>query len=248
MEQNYFWEADSISAVKKFPIFYATRTLLQRPIMIQSHPHGLFIFQFRFWDNFFFARFSSPSACFVSRLPHPPWPNYSRKIKWIIQIMKIFTFLPPVGFEVFTAVVMKSIIFWDVKPCSPLSVARRFGGTRRLHLPTCLLAGFYWTYFFYPEDGGDMFLRNACWNSIDYTASYPKRWYSSFLPPLFHSSPLDPNILFSALFSDIIYSFCSLTVGDHVSHPNKTRTKTGTTIACNLILGFPDERREELRF
>jgi hypothetical protein len=25
-----------------------------------------------------------------------------------------------VGFEVFTAVVMKSIIFWDMTPCSPL--------------------------------------------------------------------------------------------------------------------------------
>jgi hypothetical protein len=27
-----------------------------------------------------------------------------------------------VGFEVFTAVVMKSIIFWDMTPCSQLSV------------------------------------------------------------------------------------------------------------------------------
>jgi hypothetical protein len=39
-----------------------------------------------------------------------------------------------VGFEVFTAVVMKSVIFCDMKPCSPLSVNRRFGGTYRLHL------------------------------------------------------------------------------------------------------------------
>jgi hypothetical protein len=39
-----------------------------------------------------------------------------------------------VAFEVFTAVVMKSIIFWDVTPCSTLSFARRFGGTYRLHL------------------------------------------------------------------------------------------------------------------
>jgi hypothetical protein len=34
-----------------------------------------------------------------------------------------------VGFEVFTSVVMKSINFWDMTPCSPLSVNRRFGGT-----------------------------------------------------------------------------------------------------------------------
>jgi hypothetical protein len=39
-----------------------------------------------------------------------------------------------VAFEVFTAVVMKSIIFWDMTPCSPLSCNRRFGGTYRLHL------------------------------------------------------------------------------------------------------------------
>jgi hypothetical protein len=29
---------------------------------------------------------------------------------------------------------MKSIIFWDITPCSPLSVNRRFGGTYRLYL------------------------------------------------------------------------------------------------------------------
>jgi hypothetical protein len=39
-----------------------------------------------------------------------------------------------VGFEVFTTVVMKSTIFWDITPCSPLKVYRRFGGTYRLHL------------------------------------------------------------------------------------------------------------------
>jgi hypothetical protein len=39
-----------------------------------------------------------------------------------------------VGFEVLTAVVMKSTIFWDITSCCPLSVNRRFGGTYRLHL------------------------------------------------------------------------------------------------------------------
>jgi hypothetical protein len=39
-----------------------------------------------------------------------------------------------VQFEVLTAVVMKSTIFWDTTPCSPLSVNRRFGGISRLHL------------------------------------------------------------------------------------------------------------------
>jgi hypothetical protein len=36
------------------------------------------------------------------------------------------------GFEVFTAVVMKSMIFWDVTPCSLLRCNRRFGGTSTL--------------------------------------------------------------------------------------------------------------------
>jgi hypothetical protein len=38
-----------------------------------------------------------------------------------------------VGFGVVTAVVMKSTTFWDIRPWSPLSVNRRFGGTYRLH-------------------------------------------------------------------------------------------------------------------
>jgi hypothetical protein len=29
---------------------------------------------------------------------------------------------------------MKSVFFWDMTPCSPLSCTRRFGGTYRLHL------------------------------------------------------------------------------------------------------------------
>jgi hypothetical protein len=39
-----------------------------------------------------------------------------------------------VGFEVFTAVVVKSFIFWDMTPCSPLIFNRRFGRTYHLHL------------------------------------------------------------------------------------------------------------------
>jgi hypothetical protein len=106
--------------------------------------------------------------------------------------------------------VMKSINFWNIMPCSLLTVNRRFGGTYRLHLqgsrisqvrnqreagntqsskgfsqqisdnlpPACLLVS-CWTYFFDPEDGGDMFLRNVCWHSTDYTALYLKCWYSS---------------------------------------------------------------------
>jgi hypothetical protein len=39
-----------------------------------------------------------------------------------------------VGLEVLTPVVMKSAIFWDLTPCSPLKVNRSSGRTYRLHL------------------------------------------------------------------------------------------------------------------
>jgi hypothetical protein len=42
-----------------------------------------------------------------------------------------------VGFEVLKAVVIHSTIFWDITPCSLLN------------------------FFFYPEDGDDIFLRNV---------------------------------------------------------------------------------------
>jgi hypothetical protein len=48
------------------------------------------------------------------------------------QIPSNYSFI--LGFEVFTAMVTKSIIFWDVRPCILLSCNQRFGGKCRLHL------------------------------------------------------------------------------------------------------------------
>jgi hypothetical protein len=81
-----------------------------------------------------------------------------------------------------TTNIMKSIFFWDMTPCSALSGTRRIGGTYRLHLQAChLLARCFAELFYNPEDGGDTFLRNVGYHSTHYTASYPRRRYSSFL-------------------------------------------------------------------
>jgi dolichol kinase len=93
-----------------------------------------------------------------------------------------------VGFEVLTAVVMKSAIFWDITPCSPLKVNRRFGGTCLLHLQgrrisrarneresralfaTCFHIGFLLAYYLDPNVVVYMYFLTVGWLSTDYTA------------------------------------------------------------------------------
>jgi hypothetical protein len=62
-------------------------------------------------------------------------------------------------YEIFTEVVMKGSIFWDIRVtlCSPL----------KFNQPTALLAPFFnavflFRLFFDPEDEGYMLLRNVC--------------------------------------------------------------------------------------
>jgi hypothetical protein len=76
---------------------------------------------------------------------------------------------------------MKSIIFWDMTLCSLLSCNRRFGWTYRLHLHGRNNFSKNQQVSRWQADGGYMFLRNVGCNSTDYTASYPRRWYSSRL-------------------------------------------------------------------
>jgi hypothetical protein len=80
---------------------------------------------------------------------------------------------------------MKSIVFWDMTPCSPLSVNRRFGGTYRPHLQgrrnklskkpankqvaTLISSTLNMEAICSSETSVD---------TTDYTASYPRRWYS----------------------------------------------------------------------
>jgi hypothetical protein len=64
---------------------------------------------------------------------------------------------------------MKRIIFWDITPCSPLKVNRRFGGSYDLHIQGPWIsqarnqresrwqAELWFGLFFNPDDGGGMF-------------------------------------------------------------------------------------------
>jgi hypothetical protein len=55
-----------------------------------------------------------------------------------------------IGFEVFTEVVMKSIIFWYITWCSPLTATDVSKDRLHLLLATCLLAGFLLNLFHRP--------------------------------------------------------------------------------------------------
>jgi hypothetical protein len=102
--------------------------------------------------------------------PGPLWQHTWTKR----SILQIFLAYLRVGFEVLTAVVMKSSIFWDITPCSPLKVNRSFGGTCRFHLQGRKISlarnqrESRWQAD--PEDGGYMFLENVGWLSTDYKA------------------------------------------------------------------------------
>jgi hypothetical protein len=77
-----------------------------------------------------------------------------------------------VRLEVLTAVIMKSRIFWDTMPCSPLKASTRFAGAYHFHLQGRIsrarnqresgwqephfYAGFLLGLFFDPEDGSDV--------------------------------------------------------------------------------------------
>jgi hypothetical protein len=73
-----------------------------------------------------------------------------------------------VGFEVFTAVVMKNSVFWDVTTCSPSKA-------------TCFRTGVLLGLFFDHEGGGYMFFQNVGWLSTDFMALYPIRYHFTFM-------------------------------------------------------------------
>jgi hypothetical protein len=132
----------------------------------------------------------------------------SEIIRWRLTVLMLDVLIPSptsclresaalfsVRFEVFTAVIMKNAVLWDVAPCRSC-VNRRFGGTYRLRIQGRKIReqGSRWLQteppVFYPEDGGDTFLRNVGSHKI-YTAPHPIRWHSySVLVVHMGASPL----------------------------------------------------------
>jgi hypothetical protein len=80
--------------------------------------------------------------------------------------------------------------------------------------------------FFDPEDG-DNFLRNVGRNSTDYTASYPRRWYSS-KPPLWK-----PQILYTIR----MIKLKRMRWAGHVTRMGKKRT------AYRILIVKPEGKR-----
>jgi hypothetical protein len=67
------------------------------------------------------------------KLYYPEYPKECDKINWK-KFLGSFQRLRDVGFETLTVVVMKSFVFWDIMPYSPLKIKRSFGETCLIHL------------------------------------------------------------------------------------------------------------------
>jgi hypothetical protein len=76
---------------------------------------------------------------------------------------------------------LKNAVFWDMAPCR-YCVNRRFWGTYSLQSAATCSRWFLARGFFYPEDGGDTFLRDVGSHKI-YMAPLPRRRHSSQSPP-----------------------------------------------------------------
>jgi hypothetical protein len=56
-----------------------------------------------------------------------------KKKKVLLSLCLLSTVQTLMGFLSFKLLVKDSYIFWDITPCSPVKVDRRFGGTYRYH-------------------------------------------------------------------------------------------------------------------
>jgi hypothetical protein len=79
-----------------------------------------------------------------------------------------------VGSEVLAAVVMKSSVFWDIMPCDPLRSPNGFDkhadsifrDEYAEQKPPAFVPISYPVYPSNPEDGGNTYIRNVCFNGL----------------------------------------------------------------------------------
>jgi hypothetical protein len=76
-----------------------------------------------------------------------------------------------VRFDVFTAVTMKNAVFWDAALCRSCVT----DVSEELQTAAACSRWYLTCRFFYPEDGGDTFLRNVGSHKI-YTTPHPRKW------------------------------------------------------------------------
>jgi hypothetical protein len=97
-----------------------------------------------------------------------------------------------VGLDVLTAVVLKSTIFWDITPCSPLKVNRRFGGIYclNLHRRIALLASCFLVSCLAYSSTLEMEASCSSEMSVDFQRS-TRRYISEDSTLVDNSSPLD---------------------------------------------------------
>jgi hypothetical protein len=87
-------------------------------------------------DSFHSRRLNYIDVCLCSVQTRLPFCLPSIGINGKIICTRQLIILPVVlyGYKGINRAMVKSSIFWDITPCSPLKINRRFGGTCHLHL------------------------------------------------------------------------------------------------------------------
>jgi hypothetical protein len=136
---------------------------------------------------------------------------------------------------------MKSIIFWDMTPCSPLSFNQRFGGTHHLHLQgrRNKFSKHLFACFFLAELISSTLKMEAISSfetsvdTTDCTASYPRRWYSS----LYLSTPSLSTSLFLFLLHALIHPLIAI-LSSHGNLFSRSPSSKPQSLTVNTACDF----------
>jgi hypothetical protein len=156
-----------------YPFYIKILTIMNLSLDLTLVPFPSLGLQTRHWNLLFYIWLSWNESHHKSLFSK--WPDLSKNISERPEKYR--------KIEVFTAVTMKNVVFWDVVPCI-FCLNRRFGGIYCLHLHgrkprelrTSVSRLVPRSRLFYHEDGGNTFLRNVGLHKI-FTTSHPRRLY-----------------------------------------------------------------------